>query len=366
MIRTEKIVPAFFVAALIVCLAQTTELATVVSKPISRTIDLPGEFQPFQTVSLHAKVRSYVEHVLVDRGSVVKQGQLLVELTAPEMTEQIAEAELQVQAADAERVQAEAQLAALQSTSDRLKKAAETPGAIAGNELIQAQSQVDAAKALVQSKRHAAASLEATVRARKELQAYLRITAPFSGIVTDRLVHPGALVGPGDDPVLLIVQEVAHLRLVVAVPEEDAGEIVQGARVEFRAPAYPDRTYAGTVARISHSLDPKTRTMPVELDVFNPDRSLSPGMYPSVKWPVRRSHPALFVPKTSVVTTTERTFVIRNRNGRAEWVNVVKGAADGDSIEVSGDLHPGDAVVRRATDEMREGSPIPVAAKKTP
>jgi hypothetical protein len=98
--------------------------------------------------------------------------------------------------------------------------------------------------------------------------------------------------------------------------------------------------------------------MAVELDVFNNDRSLSPGMYPSVKWPVRRSRAALLVPKTSVVTTTERTFVIRNQNRRAEWVNVVKGTPDGDLIEVSGKLRTGDMVVRRATDEIREGTAI--------
>jgi len=77
-----------------------------------------------------------------------------------------------------------------------------------------------------------------------------------------------------------------------------------------------------------------------------------------VKWPVRRSQPSLFVPKSSVVTTTERTFVIRDRNGRAEWVDIKKGVADGDLVEVIGNLKPGDRVVRRATDEMREGSPI--------
>ena len=125
-------------------------LVPVVSKAVSRTVDLPGEFQPFLSVSLHAKVPGYVERVLVDRGSVVKQGQLLVELSAPEMKAQIAEAESKVQAAESDRLQAEAQLAAAQSTYDRLKKAAETPGAIAGNELIQAEKQVEAAQALVQ------------------------------------------------------------------------------------------------------------------------------------------------------------------------------------------------------------------------
>ena len=339
--------------------AQTADLVPVISKSLSRTADLPGEFQPFLMVSLHARVAGYVDKVLVDRGSAVKQGQLLVELSAPEMAARIAEAESRVHGAQSDRIQAEAQLAAAESTWDKLKKAAETPGVIAGNELTLAEKQVDAARALVSARRQAVGAAEAAVRAQKLVEDYLQITAPFDGVVTDRLVHPGALVGPGADPVLLVIQQVSHLRLTVAVPEQDIGGIMAGAKVEFRVPAFPERTYTGTVARVAHSLDPKTRTMPVELDVLNRDGSLSPGMYPSVKWPIRRSRPSLLVPKTAVVTTAERTFVIRGRNGKAEWVDVKKGAADGDNIEVIGSLEAGDLVVRRATDELRDGAPLP-------
>jgi membrane fusion protein (multidrug efflux system) len=360
--RIETLLPILLIVPLIAALpalrAQTPELAPVVSRPVSRTIDLPGEFQPFESVSLHAKVRGYVERVLVDRGSAVKQGQLLAEIAAPEMAAGIAEAEAKVQVAESERLQAAAQLAAAQATYDRLKKAAEMPGAISGNELEQAQQQVAAAQALVRSKQQAGVALQAAVRAQKELEGYLKITAPFDGMVTDRMVHPGALVGPGSDPVLLVVQQISRLRLVVAVPEEDSGGIVSGAHVGFRVPAYPERVYSGTVARLSHALDPKTRTMAVELDVVNRDGSLSPGMYPSVKWPLRSAKPALFIPRTSVVTTTERTFAIRDRDGKAEWVDVVRGAADGDLIQVSGDLRVGDMVIRRATDEIRPGAAL--------
>jgi len=153
---------------------------------------------------------------------------------------------------------------------------------------------------------------------------------------------------------------------VVPVPEEDVSGITAGANVPFAVPAWPERTFSGTIARISRALDQKTRSMAVELDVMNRDGALAPGMYSAVKWPVRRARPSLFAPKTSVVTTTERTFVIRDRDGQAEWVDVKKGVADGDLIEVMGNLKPGDRVVRRATDEMREGTPIQHSPKKTP
>ncbi len=338
--------------------AQAPELAPVVSKTVSRNIDLPGELQPFLTVGLRAKLPGYVERVLVDRGSAVKEGQLLVELSAPELATRIAEAESRVHSAQADLLQAEAQLGASQSLLARLKQAAATPGVIAGNEVVQAEKQVDAAQALVTSREQSVRTARVAVQSQKDLQAYLKITSPFDGMVTDRMVHPGALAGSAGDPPLLVIQQIAHLRLVAAVPEEDLGGIVHGAKVTFKVPAFPDRTYTGVIARLAHALDPKTRTMPVELDVANADSSLSPGMYPTLQWPVRRPHPALFVPKTAVVTTTERTFVVRDHDGKAEWVDVKKGAAEGDLIEVTGALHPADKVVRRATDELRPGAAL--------
>src|SRR5213594_2280906 len=140
---------------------QGTEMAAVVSKPVSRTIVLPGEIQPFLNVALRAKDSGYVDRVLVDRGSAVKEGELLVELSAPEMKAQIAEAESKAQVAEAELAQAEAQLAAAQSTFERMKKAAETPGAIAGNELVVAEKQVDAAAAVSNSRKQASRAAQA-------------------------------------------------------------------------------------------------------------------------------------------------------------------------------------------------------------
>ncbi len=342
---------------------QAVALAPVVSKPSSRILSLPAGILAYLAVSLHAKVPGYVDRVLVDRGSFVKEGDLLVDLTAPEMEAQVAEAQAKVQAAEADRLQAQAQLAAAQSTYERTLEAGKTPGAIAGNDLVQAQKQVEVAQALVSSRQKATAAAQSAAGALQSMMAYLKITAPFDGVVTDRLVHPGALVGPGPDPVLLVIQQISRLRVVVPVPEEVVGAVVRGAVVEFAVPAYPGRTYSGIIARIAHSLDEKTRTMSVELDVVNRDGTLAPGMFPSVQWPVRTSRPELFVPKTSVVTTTERTFVIRDHDGRAEWVDVKSGALSGDSVAVLGSLRPGDRVVLHGTDELRDGSPLPARKK---
>jgi RND family efflux transporter MFP subunit len=342
-----------------VAFGQTAELTPVISKTVSRTIDLPAEIQPYLHVTLHARVTGFVENVLVDRGSIVKQGDLLVELSAPEVKAQIAEAESKLQAVEADRIQAEAQVAASQSTLDRMREAAKTPGAVAGNELVLAEKQVEANQAVVDSRQQASRAAGASIDALKAMESYLKITAPFEGVISERLVHPGALVGPNTNSPLLVLEQISRLRLVVSVPEENVGGIVRGANVSFRVPAYPERRFSGTVARIPKALDSKTRSMAVELDVVNRDQSLAPGMYPTVRWPVRNSEQGLYVPKSSVVTTTERTFVIRDNNGRAEWVNVQKGAVDGDLIRIIGPLKAGDRVVKRANDEIREGTVLP-------
>jgi membrane fusion protein, multidrug efflux system len=334
------------------------EVAQVTARRLERVIVLPGELQPYQAVTLRARVAGYVDRVPVDRGSVVKRGQLLVQLTAPEVAAQAAESESRLRAAQARRAGAAAKLAAVQSVYDQLKAASATQGAISGRELIQAQKDVEAAQALLQAEDSAAVAAESSVKAARQMADYLSVTAPFDGVITERLVHPGALVGPSGGG-LVTLEQVSRLRLTVAVPEAEYAGIVQGARVEFAVPAYKTQKFAGTVARISRSVDPKTRSMLVELDVANPSGALAPGMYPEVSWPVQRASASLLVPATSIVTTTERTFVIRVANGQAEWVEVKRGAnAGNDLVEVTGGLQSGDTIVRRGTDELRSGTRV--------
>ncbi len=128
--------------------------------------------------------------------------------------------------------------------------------------------------------------------------------------------------------------------------------------MDFTVPAYPNQTFSGKVARIAHSVDMKTRTMPVELDVTNSGARLASGMFPEVLWPVRRSDPTLFVPTSAVASTTETTFLVRIRNGSAEWVNVQTGQVDGKLIEIFGNAKAGEEVALRATDELRPGTPV--------
>ncbi len=341
------------------------EVVRVTSKAVERQVKLPGEFQPYLAVSIYAKLAGFVKRVDVDRGSSVRQGQVLVTIEAPEMQAQIVEAQSKAQVLVPQRAEAEAKLAGAQSTYDHLKAASATPGVVAENDVIVAQKTVEAAQALVRSYEDSIKAAQAQVQAVKDLEQYLTLKAPFDGIITERNVHPGALVGPGSGSTpLLRLHQVSRLRLVVAVPEALVGAMMKGARVPFTVPAYPGETFYGVLNLMAHDLDEKTRSMAVELDVKNPDLRLGAGMYPETQWPVRRPQPSLLVPPTSIVTTTERTFVVRVTNGVAEWVNVSRGARVGDLIEVFGSLKDGDSIVRRGTDEIRQGAKVNVQPAK--
>jgi membrane fusion protein (multidrug efflux system) len=376
----------------------TVTVAEVVSLELNRRLRLPGELQPFQDVAIYAKVPGFVESINVDRGSVVRSGQLLARLRAPELDAQRSEAEARSRAAQSQRVEAaarvnsaraqrleaEAKLAAEEATYQRLKSASTTPGAVAGNDVEVSLRSVEAGRARVQlwgeNEKAAQAQLKAleeneralgeAARTSQNIEAYLRITAPFQGVITERNVHPGSLAGTAGGQSaspMLRLQQVSRLRLVVAVPESEVTGVTSGTNVSFTVPAMPGEQFTGVVRRISHALDAKTRTMPVELDVNNSSGKLAPGMFPELMWPARRPRPSLFVPPAAVATTTERTFVIRVREGQVEWVDVKRGVAmnqpGGDLVEVFGDLAPGDQIAARGTDELRPG--LRVAVKKT-
>jgi RND family efflux transporter MFP subunit len=338
------------------------DAARVAALPVERKIDLPGELLPYQRTEIHAKVAGFVQKVLVDRGSRVKAGDVLVELTAPEMDARIAEADARVLVIESEIAEAKARLAGAQSTAAKLKAASATPGVIAANELVLATQEVEAIQARVKAATASAESARAGAKALRDTQAYLKITAPFDGTITERRVHPGALAGPQTEA-MFDLEQLNRLRLVVALPEREAGTIPQGKKMTFKLPAFPDMSFTGTVSRVAGSMDPKTRTMPVELDVPNPKGQLAPGMFPSVTWTVLSKGSSRLVPPTAIAVTTERTFVCRIRDGKVEWVDVVRGAVSGSLVEVRGVLDEGDVIARRGTDELRPGMLVKASVK---
>jgi len=335
------------------------DVTGVQSKKLKATIALPAELAPYEAVDLYAKETGFIKSIRVDRGSTVKQGELIAEIEAPELVAQRAQANAAYQSAESQLAAGQAKLAADQATYERVAAAAKTPGVVAPNDLEIAEKNAQSDQANVDALRKTADAAQEGLRAVTQLESYLRVTAPFDGQITTRYVHPGALVGPasgaGAMTPIVHIETVTRHRLVVPVPENDVAGVPEGTPVNFTVPSFPGKTFTAPIARISHGVDVKTRTMPVELDVRDPKAELVPGTFCEVQWPVSRNYATLFVPASTVGSDLERTFVIRVRNGKTEWVDVKTGVRVENSIEVFGDLKEGDLIAIRGTDQLRPG-----------
>lgn len=347
------------------------EVTMVISQKLSTTVQLPAQLMPYEAVDVYAKETGFVKWIGVDRGSRVKRGELIAQLEAPELVAQRSEADSKYQSAESQLLAADAKLAADEATYRRMAAAAKVPGVVAGNDLDVAEKTALADRQNVAALRKNVKAAQDALQAVAQLESYLKITAPFDGQITTRYVHPGALVGPqggaGASTPIVRIETLTRLRLVVPVPEYDAGDVPQRTEVSFTVPSFPGKTFRAPIARISHEVNINTRTMPVELDVRDPQGQLIPGTFCQVEWPVRRSYSTLFVPSSAVATNLARTFVVRVRNNRAEWVDVKTGATIGKLIEIFGNLHAGDEIVVHGTDQIGSGTsvkPLPENSKE--
>lgn len=365
------------------------ELSTVLvtAKQLKRTILIPSELTAFREVSVYPKVQGFVKTMNVDRGSQVRAGQVLVEIVAPELDANYRESQAKYETARsslmetaskietliAEREEAEAQLQADEANYKRIQHAAKTVGAIAPVDLEAAEKtlqgarahvrgaeqKINGAKSELESHKGLVKSAEQALVSVREMRAYLTIRAPFSGVIRERNVHEGSLVSSSpSSPAMLRIEETSKLRLLVPVPEAAVAGIRQGASMTFTVPAYVGKLFTGTVSRISHGLERKTRSMIVELDVNNSAGELEPGMYAEVVWEMLRPYKTLFVPFSAIVNSNDKTYVIRVENSKTETTPVTRGQPMGSLVEVVGDLKDGDEIVLNATDDIHSGSII--------
>ena len=314
---------------------------------LSTKLEIPGELTPYQQVDLYAKESSFVKKVYVDVGSEVKKGQLLVSMEAPEINSNLAAAQSKLQSL-------KAIYTASNSNYNRFVETAKTPGTISKNDIDQAAARKNSDEAELNAAKAAYQSIAAT-------RAYLDIRAPFNGVVSARNINPGAYVGPsgkGSEVPLFVLQEQKRLRLVVSVPELYTGFLKMNDEVSFSVKALPSQLFKAKVKRMAGALDERLRSERLEMDVYNDRKKLLPGMYAEVNLPLPSSDSTFLIPKTALVTSTEKVFVVRVINNKAQWVDVKKGREGGNQVEIYGKLNEGDQLVKTATDEIRNGSTI--------
>ncbi|MBN8823387.1 MULTISPECIES: efflux RND transporter periplasmic adaptor subunit [unclassified Spirosoma] len=343
---------------------QQVVVSTVQSLQPSKRVTLPGELKPWNRVSMYAKVKGFVRDVSVDRGTVVRKGQVLARLDAPEVISELSQAQAQLQAQEATLVEQTTRARASKLTYTRLLQTAKMEGAVSANELDQAQARMQADSAMVAVARGTVQASRSNYQAKTELRQYLTITAPFDGIVIERNISPGALVGAGDSgKPLFVLEDSRTLRLTVAIPELFANQLPPNSSVSFTVNAMPDRRFNAKLARSAQSLVEANRSMMAEFDVPNAAHELKAGMYAEVQMPIERTAKTLFVPTTAVVNSSEKMFLIKVQDNRAQWVSVQKGNVLDSLVEVFGDVQPGMAIVKKASEEIRDGQEVKAVQK---
>jgi len=323
----------------------TIETAKVRTALARYTLNLPGELAPFETVKLYPKVSGFVQQIFVDRGSHVSKGQLLARLEAPEITQQYA-------AAAAKQREVLERLQYSQQSYHRFLKASQSKGAVAAIELEQAKAKLMSDSASYQS-------LKAEMTAAKQLAAYLEIRAPFAGVVSDRMVSPGALVGAHDKPLFALAQQ-DLLRLTIAIPEKHARALSDSTEIKYWVSNYPNETFTARISRSSGVLDRDLRSLMVEFDIRNENRKLQGNEYIQAEVAFTRGAPSLWVPSTSVVDAPSGMFVLKVQNDTIRRVAVKQGIKKDGLTEVHADLNPNDIIVVKGSEELRDGEKVAV------
>jgi RND family efflux transporter MFP subunit len=342
-------------------------------------MELPGNIQAVTEAPILARADGYIKQRTADIGDRVRAGQPLLEIEAPELDQQVRQAQAAVEQARAALEGALANLEQGKANRELARVSAGryaslvTQGAVSRqeNDVYQAQYQaqtasVNALDKAIAAQRSNVAAAEANLSRLESMRGYRMVKAPFAGVITLRNVDVGALVTAGNT-LLFRIAQMDTLRIYVNVPQSNAGFIRAGQTARLRVSNLPGRTFTGTVARTANSLDPGSRTMLVEVHVANRDGALLPGMYAQVSLSSTRTHPPLLLPSDALIVRPDGTEVAVVDTAHTVHLKKIQVGRDyGDRMEVVSGLGEGDSVIPSPGDLAREGlkvDPMPADGK---
>jgi membrane fusion protein, multidrug efflux system len=320
---------------------QPVLVTRVIGREETRQISLPGEVHGYYETPIYAKINGYVKTMLVDKGSVVRTGQLVATIESPETDQQ------------ARNAKASYEIAAI---TDRRYQA------LVQQQVIP-QEDADQTHASMLETYAAWRSLIAT-------QRYEQVIAPFNGMITVRNLHPGALVGSTSangtsSPSIYEIATLKPLRVYIYLPQPLSPLVRDGDAAVVTVAEYPKRDFIGTVTRHPAALDQSTRTMQVEVDLPNDDLALYPGMYANVKVMIRGSKGSPRVPDEALIFDNEDVLVPIVRDNRIHLVKVELGLDDGVTCEVIRGLEGDETIALGMGQTARDGELVrPVASRK--
>jgi RND family efflux transporter MFP subunit len=338
---------------------------------------LPGNIQAVTEAPVLARASGYIKTRYADIGDRVKEGQLLAEIEAPELDQQVRQAKASEDQTNSTLEQAEANLQQGKTNRDIARLTWErwnaliAKGAVARQDVDTYKAQFDASESNMQSldkavnvARNNISVAEANLGRLTEMQSYLKVRAPFAGVITLRNIDTGALVAEGNT-LLFRIAQTDRLRTYVNVPQVDSTSIRVGQAAQLKIPDLPLITFTGTVTRTANALDPATRTLLAEVQVPNQGGLLLPGMYSEVNFTTPRMEPPLMIRADALVVRGDGPHVaVVGDDGVVHFQTVQVGRDYGDQLEVLGGLEKGQRVVISPGDVVRENAKVrPVLIK---
>jgi RND family efflux transporter MFP subunit len=297
---------------------------------------LPAQVLPDQQATLYAKVSGYLQAINVDKGDRVRAGAVLAHIEVPELLASRAKQQAELRTAEAE-------YGRLQESLQR------APDLVVPQMVDQARGRLEIARA----------SLEQS----ETMLRYGTLTAPFSGVITQRYVDPGALIqaGTSSGAAIVTLMDFSKVRLQVAVPELEASRVAVGQPVSVSTENLPGTQFEGKVARFTYALDAASRTMLAEVSLENPQLTLRPGMLVTAKLGIERRDNAAIVSSEALIMEKTNAFVYAIADGKAVKHPIKIGFNDGKNVEVLEGVTPTDAIILVGKLSMADGQPVHVA-----
>ena len=324
-------------------------------------VSLPGTTLAFEAANIYARASGYISKRYVDIGDHVKAGQLLAEITAPEVEAQVAQYQNSLQQAQATVRQNEAQRASTDVTSRRISVLAKDSWAtqeLADTDRYNFQAQNHATTAA----QYNAAATEQQLKYYNQQKIYQQVVAPFDGVITQRDVDVGSLI-TADATSGTAMFSMTHsdvIRVWVYVPQDDAFGVKPGIEAVIRVPAMPNLTFDGKVTRIADALQPGTRTLLTEVDIPNPDGALQPGVYCTVELKIPRESPALIVPDSAIIFNQNGMQVAVVENGAAHLRKIAITTDYGTEVDVNAGVKNGDQVILQPPVNLADGDKVQI------
>ena len=342
-------------------------VATIKPSDSTMLITLPGTTSAITQANIFARASGYIDKRNVDIGDRVKEGQLLAQITAPELDHQIAQAEATLSQTEATLRQNQANADLAKDTWQRDKPLVEK-----GWETLQ-QGDVDklglqAQQATVGVAQSNIAAQQAQLSVLRQQKDYQSVVAPFDGVITQRNIDVGSLVQADatSGTFMFTIMQDGVIRIQVFVPQDQAYGLGPGVEAVVRVPEIPDRPFAGKVTRIADALSPATRTLLTEIDVPNPDGAIKPGMYCMVELHIPRKVPSLVVPANAIIFNADGLHVAVLENGTAHFRKVTVTRDLGTSVEVNDGVKTGDQVILSPPVDLVDGSKVQVRPETQP